>query len=110
MNVYTHMLITYIYVNLRKKNTEISLLNKLAYHYEEKEDFPTMEKYYLMAIDKDDTKAMYNLATYYAHKKDYQNMEKYYMMAIALGNANSMYNLAIYYNKIEDYPNMENII
>lgn len=38
-------------------------------------------KYYLLAIDMDDTKSMLNLADYYFGKNDLLNAEKYYKMA-----------------------------
>jgi hypothetical protein len=72
-----------------------------------KSDYVSAEKYYRMAIEQGDDKAMSDLAIYYDDiKKDYVNMEKYYLMAIERGNIDAMNNLAIYYkNKKKDYIN-----
>ena len=56
-----------------------------------------MKKYYLMAIDKDYTDAMYNLGFYYQiTKKNYDKMKKYYLMAIDKGDTDSIENIRIY--------------
>ena len=53
-----------------------------------------MKKYYLMAIDKENSDAMFNLGNYYHFiEKNYDEMKKYYLMAINIGNSNAMYNL-----------------
>jgi len=70
---------------------------QLACHYKDQGKYSAMEKYFLMAIDKDDGHAMYNYGLYYQEQKDYINMEKYYLMAIEKDNIYAMGNLAIYY-------------
>jgi TPR repeat protein len=68
-----------------------------------------MEKYFLMAIDKDHASAMYNLGMYHSNiTKNYVEMEKYYLMAIELGNTSAMYNLGMYHSNItKNYAEME---
>ena len=51
-----------------------------------------MIKYYLMAIELNNSDAMTNLAYYYDEIKDYDNMKKYYLMAIELNNSDAMTN------------------
>ena len=44
-----------------------------------------MIKYYLMAIEKNNSDSMFNLGYYYKEIKDYENMMKYYLMAAKKG-------------------------
>ena len=71
-------------------------------------DYEIMKKYYLMAIDHGDTKAMYNLGLYYHDTElNYILMEKYYLMAIKHGDVRAMYNLGYYYDIKENYTMMK---
>jgi hypothetical protein len=74
-------------------------------YYEIKENYNQMKKYYLMAIEKDYSLAMYNLGYYYQHiGKDYNLSKKYYLMAIEKDCSSAMNNLGYYYQHIEkDY-------
>ena len=76
-----------------------------VYYKNVEKDYVEMKKYYLMAIDKGESKAMYNLGYYYEDvEKDYVEMKKYYLMAIDKGNSDAMINLGnYYYQNIEDY-------
>jgi TPR repeat protein len=65
-----------------------------------------MVKYYQMASEKGNNKAMNNLGLYYEKQKDYDNMVKYYQMASEKGNNKAMNNLGLYYEKQKDYDNM----
>ena len=62
-----------------------------------------------MAIEKNNSDAMYDLGYYYhSIEKDYDNMKKYYLMAIEKGNSKAMNNLGYYYQHVmEDYDNMK---
>jgi tetratricopeptide (TPR) repeat protein len=72
-------------------------------------NYELMKKYYLMAIDKGNLKAMFNLGLYYHFiEKDYEMMKKYYLMATERGDSDAMCNLANYYYSIEkDYKLMK---
>src|SRR3989304_6674894 len=76
-----------------------------------KKDYEQMKKYYLMAIDKGVSEAMYILGYYYEHidlEKDYEQMKKYYLMAIDKGVYKAMFNLGYYYEHIKkDYEQMK---
>ena len=61
-------------------------MNNLGLYYKSIQDYDQMKKYYLMAIEKNNEKAMYNLAIYYKSIKDYDQMNKYYLMAIEKDN------------------------
>ena len=63
------------------------------------------KKYYLSAIDKNNSTAMNNLGFYYANiEKNYDLAKKYYLMAIDKGNSFAMYNLGLYYkNTVKNY-------
>ena len=61
-----------------------------------------MEKYYILAIEKESTRAMYNLGHYYETiEKNYEEMIKYYLMALDKGNFEV-------YNKLYNYLKTEN--
>jgi TPR repeat protein len=64
-----------------------------------------MKKYYLMAINKGNVKAMYNLGLYYQVKEyDSYLMQHYYKMAIDRNHIESMYQLGYYYyNNVKIY-------
>lgn len=69
-------------------------------------NYPLMEKYYQMAINLGNTDAINNLGTYYEDIQYYQLMEKYLKLAIDLGDMKSMNSLGKYYQKIKDYTQM----
>jgi TPR repeat protein len=61
-----------------------------------------MKKYYLMAIELNNSTAMCNLAFYYDKRENnYDLMKKYYLMAIELNDKRAMFNLGIHYQNIE---------
>ena len=61
-----------------------------------------MNKYYLMAIEKGNSRAMKNLSCYYQTIENiYDLMTKYYLMAIDLGDCNAMFQFGNYYQNIE---------
>jgi len=71
------------------------------YQYTEK-NYDLMKKYYLMAIELNDSNAMNNLGYYYQYiEKNYDLMKKYYLMAIELNKYYAMHYLARYYEVIE---------
>jgi len=80
-----------------------------CYHLYISKNYPEMKKYYLMAIEHNNSTAMNNLAQYHEHiSKNYPEMEKYYLMAIKHNNSTAMYNLAQYHDDIsKNYPEME---
>ena len=67
----------------------------LTKKYEEKNDYDSMLKDYLMEIEKGNSSAMNNLGVYYCNCNDYGNMMKYYLMAIEKGSSIAMYNLVV---------------
>jgi hypothetical protein len=79
------------------------------YYGDVTKDYDLMKKYYLMAIDKQNSGAMNNLGYYYRHiEKDYDLMKKYYLMAIDKQDSDAMSNLGYYYQQIEiDYDLMK---
>lgn len=80
-------------LNVNDYNKSNVYFNLGKYYDEVEEDNILMIKYYSMAIDSCNSKAMHNLALYCQNMKDYKNMKKYYQMAIDIGNVKSMYNL-----------------
>ena len=66
-----------------------------------------MKKYYLIAIDMNNSYAMNSLATHYYKKKEIILMKQYYLMAIELKNPASMYNLANHYYYERDFEQSE---
>jgi len=72
------------------------------YQYTEK-NYNLMKKYYLMAIELNNSDAMNNLAYHYQTvEKNYDLMKKYYLMAIGINHSDAMNNLADYYENIEE--------
>lgn len=70
-----------------------------AYCFNALADTSKAEKYYQMAVEKGDLKAMNNLANLYQIQNRFELSEKYYLMAIEKGNLNSLINLAWLYYK-----------
>jgi TPR repeat protein len=66
-----------------------------------------MIKYYLMAIEKGNSDAMYQLGYYYKNITNYDEMIKYYLMAIQKGNCDARYQLRDYYKNIENYDEIK---
>ena len=56
-----------------------------------------MLKYYLMAVEKGNDKAMFNLGGFYQKENNREEMFKYYYMAIEKGNMYPILNLGYYY-------------
>ena len=89
--------------NLNYDLTDKNILNIIGLYYRYKiKNYDEMIKYYLMAIDLNDDKAMYNLARYYLRIRDFNEMKKYYLMAIELNNSGAMCRLAVYYEYFEN--------
>ena len=60
-----------------------------------------MKKYYLMAIGKNNTTAMYFLGHHYQVEKNYDLMKKYYLMAIDKNCLTTLHALGYFYEIIE---------
>ncbi|MFY0598492.1 MAG: SEL1-like repeat protein [Cyclobacteriaceae bacterium] len=80
-----------------------------GYLYDEQGDMEKAEEYYLKAIEKEDSGAMYNLALLYKNVLyDYEKAEKYYLKAVEKDHLNAMYNLAFLYENVhKDYKKAE---
>ncbi len=80
-------------------------LNAIAYIYQiEIKDFNKAEQFYLKAVKKDHTSAMYNLAFMYETEfKDFKNAEQFYLKAVKKDDPQAMNSLAWMYftNKIK---------
>jgi TPR repeat protein len=98
---------------LTQNPTSNSDLSNCAYtigsQYYNQQNYTYMKKYFQIASNLGNTKAMDNLGIYYTNiEKDYLLMKKYFLQAIEHGNINSMVNLGIYYANIEkDYLQMK---
>ena len=101
LNLYNHKII--------ENDSADKLFWNGNYYRNIKRNYDEMKKYYLMAIDLNNSDAMNKLGIYYQIiEKNYDETKKYYLMAIELNNDTSMYNLAIYYQKIEkNYEKMK---
>ena len=64
-------------------------------------DYELMKKYYLMAIEQNESYAMNNLGFYYSEIEKYDLAKKYYLMAIEQNNSSAIVNLGVYYSEIE---------
>jgi len=75
---------------------------RIAYCHSELNDIINAEKFYLLAIERDNVNALYNLGCLYDNNiNDFKKAEKFYLKAIKMGNdVEAMNNLAIlYYEK-----------
>lgn len=67
-------------------------------------------KYFLMAIEKNNSDAMLELGKYYKSIGDFVNMEKYYSMAIVENNFNAKKELAEYYKNNKEYHKIKKTV
>ncbi len=73
----------------------------LGFYYYMEKDYLNSEKYYLKAIDKGSTDALFNLANLYSENERTEEAEKYYLLAIEKGNVDALNNLANLYSENE---------
>ena len=74
------------------------------FYYKTEQNYELAKKYYLMAIDKNNSDAMNHLGNlYYEIEHDYKLAKKYYLMAIDKGNSNAMFNLGNLYHETEQH-------
>ncbi len=72
--------------------------NLLGYIYSKQANYPQMEKFYIMAINMNNTNAMLNYSIYFSGLKLYDNAEKYLKMAIRdKKNINAYEHIALFY-------------
>ncbi|NBP16346.1 sel1 repeat family protein [bacterium] len=65
-------------------------------------NYDLLEKYFLMAVEKGNTKAMLGVGYYYEIvEKNYDDMKKYYHMAVKEGNKDALKYLYDYYKSID---------
>jgi len=85
------------------------VLNKTGILLNDLKNYKEAEKYFLMAIEKEDAAAMNNLAFLYVSEfKDFAKAEKYYLMAIEKEHAVAMWNLAqLYRTEFKDFAKAE---
>lgn len=87
-------------------NDAIELVNvdsmiNLAIHYETKcKNIKKAEELYLLAIELDDSDAMYNLADMYLRTREHEKMIKYFDMAIKHGDKESIICLFNHYQQL----------
>ncbi len=109
-NTYLYFKCIYHFCNMQYTNMlqlaenvkESNIYNLLGYYYETiGNDSLLTINYYEMAIQLQNTNAMYNLGNYYMLKSNYILMKKYHIMAAELNNIDAIINLAEYYRKTE---------
>jgi TPR repeat protein len=79
----------------------------LGYFNRKLNKFKEAEKYYLLAIEKGNTKAMNDLANLYQDQGKFPKAEKHYLLAIAKGSDYAKYNLALLYQNQGKYKEAE---
>ena len=86
-----------------EETNESDKLLWIGNYYKLNKKYNEMKKYYLMAIELNDSDAMFNLGHYYHQIEiNYDEMKKYYLMAIKLNNSLAMNNLGAYYHIIKE--------
>lgn len=89
--------------NLLTRNIPFNPTTAIEYnysgvYYQVKQQHEQAKEYYLMAIQKGDSNAMYNLAFFHNYiEEDRKKMKKYYLMAIEKNNINAMFDLGYDY-------------
>ena len=53
----------------------VDAMNNLALHYRNNGDTELMMKYYLEAVEKDDSDALFNIGSYWEDEENYENMK-----------------------------------
>ena len=71
----------------------------LGYLYDEMIDFKEAEKYYRLAIEKNNKEAIFNLALLYRKQDKLKEAEKYYLLAIENGDKEAIFNLGFLYEE-----------
>lgn len=80
-----------IYINGSIYETDSNVLSCIiGNYYNNIGEYDNMEKYYMAAIEKGNSEAMFNLGRYFENCKRYDEMLKYYRMAVAKGNTDAM--------------------
>jgi tetratricopeptide (TPR) repeat protein len=86
------------YKNIKRYDDSVNYYLGIVYHFVE-DKYDDAVKFYLMAIDKEHSGAMYNLANFYFNiDRNYDYAVKYYLMAVNKGNFRAMYKLGYYYH------------
>ena len=75
----------------------------------EYKNFKKAEEYYLKAVDKGNSGAMFNLALLYHNEyKDFKKAEEYYLKVVDQRHSSAMFNLALLYmNEYKDFKKAE---
>ena len=96
-------------LNLLEKINEGSALGGKGYMYLKERNIDKAEEYYLMAVNRGNTHAMFNLGSLYVkEKKDIARAEKYYQMAAENGHVSAMVYLGLLYRyEKKDIANAE---
>lgn len=76
--------------------------------YADLREIEEAENYYLLAIEKGDTGALFNLANLYREQEKLQEAENYYLLAIEKGNIRALFNLALMFHEHEKPQEAEN--
>uniref|UniRef100_A0A6C0EAY0 Sel1 repeat family protein n=1 Tax=viral metagenome TaxID=1070528 RepID=A0A6C0EAY0_9ZZZZ len=78
------------------------------YYHVIEQNYGEMKKYYNIAIEKGDTRALHNMATYYhVIEKNEAYADMYYKVAVSRGQVESMCGLGAFYKDRENYAEME---
>ncbi|MDR0232916.1 MAG: tetratricopeptide repeat protein [Dysgonamonadaceae bacterium] len=81
------------FINRSIENEDGRKENIIGCIYEDQELFDLAEKYYLMAIEKENVAAMFNLGNLYYNQEKYDLAEQYYLQAIEKGDVDAIFNL-----------------
>ncbi len=75
----------------------------------DKKDFQKAKEYFLTAVEKGGSDAIFTLAVLYHDEfKDFKKAEEYYLMAVQKGNSDAMFNLALLYtNELKEFKKAE---
>ena len=96
-----------------KSCEEPKMINLMGLIYKYRHDFDNAIKYYQMAIEKGNDKAMRNLGYLYHYEPEKKNLDeaiKYYQMAIEKGNSNAMNSLGSIYHTEPEKKNLDEAI
>jgi TPR repeat protein len=91
------------YRNSGSKLLSDAIFNNLALIYDNQGKYEEAIRFYLMAIEKGNIKAMFNLAMLYENQGNDEEAIRFYLMAIEKGDKDAMYNLGCLYMNLSKY-------
>lgn len=96
--------------NVLKKTNKVYSYFLGCYYQTKNYPLSKIKDAYQLAIDNNDSRAIYNLGQYYDFHNKYDLMKEYYNKAIELNSSDAMNSLGLYYKNIKNYSKMKPLL